>query len=64
VPAEVVITSPQIDLESLSDAHVPFSVSIQARDLTRAVLVHVKVRDETNGVERLFDVPFISPYSR
>jgi cytochrome c oxidase accessory protein FixG len=62
VPAEVMISSPEIDLESLSDAEVPFSVSINSSDLSRPAVVHLQVRDETNGVERLLDVPFISPY--
>jgi cytochrome c oxidase accessory protein FixG len=64
VPAEVVITSPELEVDSLSDVHIPFSVSIEARQLTHPAVVHVQVREQASGDQQRVDVAFISPYSR
>ncbi len=61
VPAEIVLTSPYIELASLADVRVPVLVSIPRASLTRPVELTVKITDSTSGVVKRQPVRFLAP---
>ena len=52
VEAQVVIGTPELELQSLTDAHVPVSVSIARSKLQTPVDLVLVVTDQTNGTAR------------
>lgn len=62
VDAQVVIGTPEIELASLTDAHVPVSVSIATKDLgNKPVELMLVVEDVTGGEVKKQPVRFIAP---
>jgi cytochrome c oxidase accessory protein FixG len=57
--AQVIIGTPEVDLASLTDAHVPVSVSIPRKSLTRPIDLVLVVTDQTNGSSREKTVRFL-----
>ena len=55
----VVIGTPQVELASLTDAHVPVSISIPRAQLGAPVELKLTVTDETNGVKKELRVGFL-----
>ena len=60
VDAQVIIGTPEVELQSLTDAHVPVSVSI-ARTKLQGVPVDLElvVTDQTNGLARTKTIRFL-----
>jgi cytochrome c oxidase accessory protein FixG len=59
VEAQVIIGTPAIELESLTDAHVPVSVSIARSKLQTPVDLVLVVTDHTNGTAREKTIRFL-----
>lgn len=59
VEAQVIIGTPAIELESLTDAHVPVSVSIARSKLQTPVDLVLVVTDQTNGTAREKTIRFL-----
>ncbi|MFO0594416.1 MAG: cytochrome c oxidase accessory protein CcoG [Myxococcaceae bacterium] len=58
--AKVIVGTPRVELESLTDAHVPVSISIPRKVLAGPqVELQLKVTDETNGVTKVLPVRFL-----
>jgi ferredoxin len=55
----IVIGTPQVELASLTDAHVPVSISIPRAQLGAPVELKLTVTDETNGVTTELRVGFL-----
>jgi len=55
----IVIGTPQVELASLTDAHVPVSISIPRAQLGAPVELKLTVTDETNGVKKELRVGFL-----
>jgi polyferredoxin len=62
VPASVVIGSPDLELKSLTDAHVPISVSINFKDLKAPADLTLVVTDETSGYVKKIPMRFRAPH--
>ncbi len=60
VDAEIVIGTPKLELNSLTDARVPVVVSIARANLKSSVVLTLVVTDETNGITREQPVPFLA----
>ncbi|MEW5740329.1 MAG: cytochrome c oxidase accessory protein CcoG [Myxococcota bacterium] len=61
VPAQVVVGTPEVELQSLTDARVPVSVSIDAQHLGKPVDLVLEVRDDTSGEVRQKTIRFLAP---
>jgi cytochrome c oxidase accessory protein FixG len=60
--AEISVGTPIVELESLTDAHVPVMVSIPTSSLSMTpVELTLTVKDETNGSQRVIPVRFMAP---
>jgi cytochrome c oxidase accessory protein FixG len=59
VEAQVIIGTPEIELQSLTDAHVPVSVSIARAKLQTPVDLVLVVTDQTNGATREKTIRFL-----
>ncbi len=59
VEAQIVVGTPEVELQSLTDAHVPVSVSIARSKLQVPVELEVVVTDQTNGLSRTQKVRFL-----
>ncbi len=57
--AQIIIGTPEVELESLTDAHVPVMVSLPRTSLTQPVDLVLVVTDETNGTSREKPVRFL-----
>jgi cytochrome c oxidase accessory protein FixG len=62
VEAEIVIGTPVVRLESLSDARVPISISIERKYLDRAIELELRVDDVTHGERRTTPIRFLAPF--
>ena len=61
VPAQVVVGTPEVRLESFADARVPISVSIARSELARPVEFTVTIADDS-GASRRTPVRFLAPF--
>jgi polyferredoxin len=61
VDAKVIIGTPDLELASLTDAHVPVMVSVDRGQLHGPVDLLLTVRDETSGVDKVLTVRFLAP---
>ena len=59
VEAQVIIGTPELELQSLTDAHVPVSVSIARSQLQTPVDLVLVVTDQTNGTSREKTIRFL-----
>lgn len=59
VEAQIIIGTPAIELQSLTDAHVPVSVSIARSRLQTPVDLVLVVTDQTNGTSREKTIRFL-----
>ena len=59
VEAQIVIGTPTVELQSLTDAHVPVSVSIARTKLQTPVDLVLVVTDQTNGTSREKTIRFL-----
>ena len=59
VEAQIIVGTPAIELQSLTDAHVPVSVSIARAKLQTPVDLLVVITDQTNGASREKTVRFL-----
>jgi cytochrome c oxidase accessory protein FixG len=59
VEAQIVIGTPTLELQSLTDAHVPVSVSIARTKLQTPVDLVLVVTDQTNGTSREKTIRFL-----
>ena len=59
VEAQIIVGTPTIELQSLTDAHVPVSVSIARTKLQSPVDLIVVVTDQTNGTSREKTIRFL-----
>jgi polyferredoxin len=59
VEAQIVIGTPTLELQSLTDAHVPVSVSIARTRLQTPVDLVLVVTDQTNGTSREKTIRFL-----
>jgi cytochrome c oxidase accessory protein FixG len=59
VEAQIIVGTPTIELKSLTDAHVPVSVSIARSKLQAPVDLIVVVTDQTNGTSREKTIRFL-----
>jgi cytochrome c oxidase accessory protein FixG len=62
VPADVVIGTPDVELESLSDTQVPVSVSIDRKQLGTPVDLTLEVKDDASGEVRRKTIRFLAPH--
>jgi hypothetical protein len=60
----VIIGTPDLELASLTDAHVPVMVSIERDQLKLPVDLELLVKDETTGADKVLTVRFLAPPSR
>jgi cytochrome c oxidase accessory protein FixG len=61
VEAKVIIGTPDLELNSLTDAHVPVMVSIERAQLKGPVDLQLQVKDETTGADKVLTVRFLAP---
>ena len=62
VEAEIVIGTPEVELDSLADARVPVSVSIARDRLAEGVELEVEIEQEESGEKREIRVRFLAPF--
>ena len=61
VPAQVIIGTPDVELQSLTDTRVPVSVSIERAALGQPVDLVLEVKDEATGEARQKTIRFLAP---
>lgn len=61
VPADVVIGTPDVELQSLTDTQVPVSVSIDRKQLAKPVELTLEVKDDASGEVRQKTIRFLAP---
>jgi cytochrome c oxidase accessory protein FixG len=57
--ASIVIGTPEVELASLTDAHVPVSITLPRTSLTKPVELVLVITDLTNGATREKTIPFL-----
>lgn len=64
LPAEVVVGTPEVRVDSLADARVPISLSVARQELDRPFEYVVVVRASESGAVRRQSVRFLAPLAR
>jgi hypothetical protein len=62
VPASIVVGSSDLQLDSLTDAHVPISVSMDFKDLKVPADLTIVISDETSGFVKKVPMRFRAPH--
>jgi cytochrome c oxidase accessory protein FixG len=62
VPASIVVGSADLQLDSLTDAHVPISVSMDFKDLKVPADLTIVISDETSGFVKKVPMRFRAPH--